>query len=122
MKISKLFHWLYFLLMFLPIFIGGTGCLMYVLSSIRHELPIDLIDTLISCFNDCFDNVLFSWSKTSFLNVPFSYLTNMFGFTNNIITYLFSYWLTISIIWLTFDVVMYVPNLAHRWLDRGAIE
>lgn len=66
---------------------------------------------------------LFSWAKDSFLVVPFSYISGLFGIAiSNPLNTLLSYWLSISIIWLTFDLVMYVPLLVHRWLDKGVVE
>lgn len=38
------------------------------------------------------------------------------------ITNLLSYWTIISIVYLIFDVIMYVPLLAHRWLDKARLE
>ena len=34
----------------------------------------------------------------------------------------FAYWLFVSLCWLVFDVLIYVPMVAHRWLDKGALE
>ena len=66
---------------------------------------------------------LFNWAKSSFLAQPITYITNLFGMdSDNFVIYLLSYWLDISIIWLTFDLVMYVPLLVHRWLDKGVLE
>lgn len=66
---------------------------------------------------------LFSWAQTSFLSAPMVYITGLFGMPSNspVIT-LLSYWLSISIVWLVFDLVMYIPLLVHRWIDRGIIE
>ena len=66
---------------------------------------------------------VFSWTQNSFITAPFSYITALFGLgSDNSINYLFTYFASISICWLVFDLIMYVPNLAHRWLDRSAIE
>lgn len=66
---------------------------------------------------------VFSWTQNSFITRPFSFITGLFGLQeNNSINYLFTYFASISICWLVFDLIMYVPNLAHRWLDRSAIE
>lgn len=35
--------------------------------------------------------------------------------------HLLTYWFVVSIFWLIFDVLMYLPLLVHRWLDKGAI-
>lgn len=66
---------------------------------------------------------LFSWAQTSFLNQPFTYISGLFGIAaSNPINTMLSYWLSISIIWLVFDLVMYVPLLVHRWIDKGGID
>lgn len=70
------------------------------------------------------DNVeFFSWAKNSFLAQPFMYIGNLFGIPNvhPIFTFL-SYWMAISVIWLVFDVFMYVPLLAHKWIDKGKVD
>ena len=66
---------------------------------------------------------VFSWSYNSFLVAPFQYIMALFGMpSNHIVVELLSYWLAVSIIWLVFDLIMYVPLLAHRWLDKGILE
>lgn len=66
---------------------------------------------------------LFQWTKDSFITTPFSYITGLFGLSSdNTLNCVFTYFASISICWLVFDLIMYVPNLAHRWLDKGAIE
>lgn len=65
----------------------------------------------------------FNWAEKSFLGDGFRYMGNIFGMPTDNPFYTFTcYWCAISILWLIFDVVMYVPKLAHRWLDKGAIE
>ena len=65
----------------------------------------------------------FNWAEKSFLGEGFRYMGNIFGMPTDNPFYTFTcYWCAISILWLIFDVVMYVPKLAHRWLDKGAIE
>lgn len=66
---------------------------------------------------------LFNWAYDSFLATPITYITNLFGIaSNHISVMLMSYWLAISVIWLVFDLIMYVPLLVHRWLDKGVLE
>ena len=73
--------------------------------------------------NQLKDNDLYNWSLDSFLSTPFTYILDLFDVPNNsVMLLLLSYWLDISIIWLTFDVLMYVPLLTHRWLDKGVLE
>lgn len=66
---------------------------------------------------------LFTWVNTSAVYTPISYGSALFGVPSDsaINTYL-AYWLNVSIIWLMFDVLVYVPLLAHRWLDKGIVE
>lgn len=69
------------------------------------------------------DLPLFSWTKVTFVSVPFAYLTGLFGIgANSTLNYVFGYFATISICWLVFDVIMYVPMLVHRWIDKARIE
>ena len=35
--------------------------------------------------------------------------------------HLLIYWLLTSLLWLLFDVLMYVPQLIHRWLDKASL-
>ena len=66
---------------------------------------------------------LFNWAYDSFLVTPFAYIVSLFSMpSSSPVVMLLSYWLAISIIWLVFDLVMYVPLLVHRWLDKGVIE
>lgn len=122
MKISKLFHWLYGIIMLLPVFYIMYRCGYAVLNP-NAVYSGDLVDLFIDSVNNLNNEILFSWASSSFLIAPFQYIANLFGVpsTSPILTML-SYWLDISIIWLVFDLIMYVPLLAHRWLDKGIIE
>lgn len=123
MKISKLFHWLYAILMLLPVFYVLSRSLYVILNDNATILNGALDNVFIDSVNNINTIPLFSWASTSFINQPISYISSLFGVasTSPIIT-LLSYWLSISIIWLVFDIIMYVPLLAHRWLDKGAIK
>lgn len=122
MKISKLFHWLYAIIMLLPILYIASRCL-YVIFNENATALVDLDNIFIDSVNNLNTLTLFSWASTSFLVAPFQYISNIFGVPSNspLLTML-SYWLDISIIWLVFDLIMYVPLLVHRWLDKGVIE
>ena len=130
LRISKLFHWLYAILMLLPF-----GLLVFnfggVLFSQGSFTPIGLED---------FDGYLYAFlgdlgvghiglSQTIF--DVFDYLFNqVFGFyttggevaVGETVVTLTTYWTVISIYWLIFDVLMYIPNLFHSWLDRSVVE
>ena len=123
MKISKLFHWLYAIIMLLPVFYIASRCL-YVIFNKNAVVTTGVIDNV---FIDSVNNIntitLFSWATNTFINAPFEYITDLFGIASNSpINTLLSYWLSISLIWLVFDLLMYVPLLVHRWLDKGIIE
>lgn len=126
MKISKLFHWLYACLMLMPVVAILTNCLMIIFNeNIQTSLtnPTDLTEMFYYSVVQVRTNVLFSWCNTSFLVTPFEYIGTLFGMPVDSPLYtFFSYWLNISLIWLVFDVIMYVPLLVHRWLDKGVIE
>ena len=108
----------------------------YIRNSYSNETYFDLVKNNIKQVNDLLlDNVfyyavdkveqssMFSWAYTSFLVAPFQYILALFGVpSTHVIVELLSYWLSVSVIWLIFDVIMYVPLLAHRWLDKGVIE
>ena len=65
----------------------------------------------------------FSWAYDSFLVAPFTYIVTLFSMpVDSPIVMLLSYWLDISIVWLVFDLIMYLPLLVHRWLDKGVLE
>ena len=84
---------------------------------------LGIVGSIEKNINDTFNLPLFSWSKNSFLAQPFNYIMNLFGIpSNNVFVYYLDYWLSISIIWLVFDLIMYLPLLVHRWIDKGVIE
>lgn len=57
---------------------------------------------------------LYTWLNTNFFsgNAPLGFF---------IFWHLLIYWLLTSLIWLIFDVLMYVPMLVHRWLDKASL-
>ena len=122
MKVSKLFHLLYAILMLLPVGYIASMCFYAILNK-NATASFDLMDTFSNALNSLNTNSLFSWAQTSFLVAPISYISDLFGLssTSPIIT-LMSFWLSISIIWLVFDLIMYIPLLVHRWIDKGIIE
>lgn len=104
---------------------GNLQGAVYTSTTLFYESVIinGLDNALLYSINEINTNPLFSWASTSFLIEPFQYITNLFGMpSDSPINTLLSYWLDISIIWLVFDVVMYLPLLAHRWIDKGMIE
>lgn len=119
MKINKLFHWLYSILMLLPflIFLGSI-----IFDIVKGSFDIDFISYVNNQFSSIWDLDLFSWASSSFLIEPFNYIASLFGFTsNNLLIVSLDYWLVISIIWLVFDIVLYVPLLVHKWIDKGVV-
>lgn len=124
MKISKLFHWLYAILMFLPFGLVIFNLLHGLFSPSATGLLslTDWYDMLYDCLS-WFIN--FSGGNTLFVSINnvYDYLVHtMFGLESEFIGLLLSYWTSISIIWLVFDVFMYVPLLVHRWIDKAKLE
>lgn len=118
MKISKLFHWLYAILMFLPF-----GLLVFnALASMWSGNTIDMVT-----WSGYLQSFGFNWyGMTTTIKSVYTYLIyDIFGFNfsfRSILADLLTYWTSISIIWLVFDVFMYVPLLVHRWIDKAKIE
>lgn len=124
MKVSKLFHFLYTILMFLP-FVALI--FNFARIGLNGSMPI-------TSFCDVIDLIEFPTLNTNntltytIYNVYEYLISNVFGISSSasfnvvVIIRLLSYWTEISIIYLIFDVVMYVPLLAHRWLDKGILE
>lgn len=54
------------------------------------------------------------------------FILNIFNSSNSlvlpIIFNLITYWLVISFIWLIFDILMYVPSMIHKMLDKARME
>lgn len=118
MKISKLFHWCYALLMLLP-FLGlivftisnfGTGASQDYLYDIYNALPHNLTAVSSTIFN-VYSYLMF-----------YIFGLDSYEMINSLICYGLTYWTCVSLIWLIFDVLLYVPLLCHRWLDKGIVE
>lgn len=94
-----------------------------VIESVLVNTDDTITDKVATAWDRTWDLPLFAWTQNSFVAAPFSYITGLFGLgSDNSINYVFTYFVSISICWLVFDLIMYVPNLAHRWLDRSALE
>ena len=109
--------------MLLPVFYIAFRCGYVIFNQNAIINGVDLDNVFIDSVNNLNTLTLFSWASTSFLVAPFQYIVDMFGMSaSNPIVTMLSYWLSISIIWLVFDLIMYIPLLAHRWLDKGILE
>lgn len=69
----------------------------------------------------------FNWSNAMGLNNLYDwFIANVFSAANplvfSVIFNLLVYWLFISLFWLIFDVLMYVPNMIHKMLDKARLE
>lgn len=124
MKINKLFHWLYGILMLLPFIAIISSILVTAFNSnIVITGNYNTEDIFYYAIQQVEQSTLFNWASNSFLVAPFAYISTIFNMpSNSVIIMLLSYWLSISIIWLCFDLIMYVPLLVHRWLDKGILE
>lgn len=94
-----------------------------VIESVETNVQQTIPQQISNAWNSVWNLPVFAWTQNSFVTAPFSYITGLFGLSSdNSINYVFTYFVSISICWLVFDLLMYVPNLAHRWLDRSALE
>lgn len=54
------------------------------------------------------------------------FISNIFNGSNSlvlpVIFNLITYWLVISFLWLIFDILMYVPSMIHKMLDKARME
>lgn len=119
MKINKLFHWLYAILLLLPF-------IMFLSALVFNNFKSGSIDNIVEFINQQFSSIwtlpIFSWASSSFLIEPFNYIANLFGIaSDNLLVVSLDYWLCISIIWLVFDLIMYIPLLVHKWIDKAVI-
>lgn len=118
MKISKLFHWLYTLLMLLP-FVALAFNFMRI--GLNGSMSI-------TSYNDVMSLVVFPTfgNLSATINSVYAYavvdLFGMSGTAANTICSGLTYWTIVSIVYLIFDIIMYVPLLVHRWIDKAVIE
>ena len=95
----------------------GTHNVTYNDTDIGSQFVYDTYNVVDKYFN--YDKVfnfgdLYSWLQVTFFsgNAPLGFF---------IFWHLLIYWLLTSILWLLFDVLIYVPQLVHRWLDKVSI-
>lgn len=94
-----------------------------VIESVETNVQDTISNKMYLAWESIWNLPLFAWTKNSFVSAPFTYITGLFGLSaTNSLNYVFTYFCSISICWLVFDLLMYVPNLAHKWIDKGAIE
>lgn len=125
MKISKLFHWLYAILMFLPFVALAFN---FVRIGLSGEMPITSFEDVMSLI--VVPTSYFGGSASAIISNVYTYLiSNVMGYayittdvTLKLIRDLLTYWTIISIVYLIFDVLMYVPLLVHRWIDKARLE
>lgn len=111
LRLNNIFHWLYALLMFLPFILFIGFCLVSFGVSFDGQSITDIFFEIV---DDCCN----LWSYSPLSNV-FFWIDNFFGGTSSL-PVLFVYWIIVSFHWLCFDVLMFIVNLAHRWIDRGS--
>lgn len=133
LKVSKIFHYLYAFLMFLPVLITFAT---FIFLSFNRMITLDtasvenfntftenVVNSFCNVLNMVMTNSLFAWVSGSIVYTPFSYIANVFNMSvNSPIIALLSYFLVITIVYIVFDILVYIPNLFHRMIDGGAIE
>lgn len=133
LKVSKIFHYLYAFLMFLPVLITFAT---FIFLSFNRMITLDtasvenfntftqnVVNSFCNVLNMVMTNSLFAWVSGSIVYTPFSYISNVFNMSvNSPIIALLSYFLVITIVYIVFDILVYIPNLFHRMIDGGSIE
>lgn len=133
LKVSKIFHYLYAFLMFLPVLITFAT---FIFLSFNKMITLDtasvenfntfiqnVVNSFCNVLNMVMTNSIFSWVSNSIVYTPFSYIANVFAMpVNSPIIALLSYFLVITIVYIVFDILVYIPNLFHRMIDGGSIE
>lgn len=133
LKVSKIFHYLYAFLMFLPvictfatfIFLSFNRMITLDTASVENfnTFTQNVVNSFCNVLNMVMTNSLFSWVSGSIVYTPFSYIANVFNMSaNSPIIALLSYFLVITVVYIVFDVLVYIPNLFHRWIDGGSLE
>lgn len=119
MKISKLFHWLYAILMLMPFLALAFNFVRLSLSSGVTIVGFDDVSHLISV--PTFDGLSYNILHVYEYLVETIFGVEAYSWGPNICR-LLTYWTIISIVYLIFDVLMYVPLLVHRWIDKARVE
>ena len=118
LHLNKIFHWLYAFLMFVPII---TFLCQFLISfgtgnfdNVSFGFEGFLIDTIGMSFESGVSRQIFMLFDYLFFDVlGISQFTD--GFNS-----LFTYWIMVSVVYLVFDVVMLLINIAHHWIDKGS--
>lgn len=131
LRLNKLFHWLYAILMLYPIVLGLGGLLVTVFSSFQYSTDFfDNFNNVITVVGqNCLNADYFFNDSLGFdlVNSVFKVI-NSFGFDLSdsslpsfMVANLFNHWIIVSLFYLVFDVLMYPINLFHKWIDEGGI-
>lgn len=131
LRLSNIFHWLYAILMFLPFIL--LVCNIVIMFG--NYQPI--VDGSWEYINDYVNQTLYYFTpfhlfEDGMLSDVHNAIENVFGFfvgfdsdgtiPENCIRALFVYWVEVSLLYLMFDLAMFMINLAHRWIDKGGLE
>ena len=125
LRLNKLFHWLYAILMLWPFINFVFTFPMFWFTGYDRSFWVDDIGLGLNQF---FTEYVPNFSDSSLIaqsifNV-WDYLardilgifeTDYFPYVVNFLTY----WTCVSLVYLVFDVVMYPINLFHKWIDDG---
>lgn len=129
LRLNKLFHWLYAILMLYPVVFGIGGLLVSIFSSFQYttDFPDIFNNVMVVVGENCLNSDYFFTDTLGFdlVNSVFSVI-NFFGFDltdstfpSFLVASLFNHWVIVSLFYLIFDVLMYPINLFHKWIDDG---
>lgn len=112
-KLDKIF---WFLIAIAP-FLGYFLCVAFNGITVSNEANITLPNFFIT-------NVLGGSSFSS--DIVWSTLCNIFGptgilpvFSNESVLYIFNWFIWVELFHLFFDVIVFIPRLAHKWISKA---
>lgn len=119
LRLNKLFHWLYAILMLAPLIIFIGTIVVYFATGANF-----LTEDEFSVHYLWIDSWILSFplGYTSPVVAVFEYLVHdLFNLAGgyDIFFYPLVYWVYVSLCYLVFDVLMYPINLFHKWIDEG---
>lgn len=116
--IRKLLNCVYGFVMLMPLIAVVVLCL-YAIFNKNATLTNDSLDNVFYfATNQVLDSSLFNWSLNSFLVAPIDYFLNLFSVpTQSFYTCLLSYWLSISLGWIGFEILMWFITFARSLIN-----
>lgn len=116
--IRKLMNCVYGFIMIMPLLAIIYLCCYAVLNPNSVLTDSTLDNAFYYACNQVLDSSLFNWSLSSFLISPIDYFLTLFSVpTSSIYDCLLCYWLSISVAWIGFEVLMWFITFARSVIN-----